>query len=215
MKKIVSLLVVLVLLMSAAVAMAAGMGVQIIGGNETEAEPVSLDDIQLNADADISGWGVFTATAYEVQDGLGYFGAGKTSLSGYGHNYYDYYWSGAEADYACLYVDIINTRTVDVNFLANVEVKVVYDDCYEYAGWFYQRNYNNEHDSYCYKIEADKDKQNKRFVINAADQFVIGPMYKGHYIFGCTLPNAVLNSKSPLRMEITIDGNEITYNIRK
>lgn len=45
--------------------------------------------------------------------------------------------------------------------------------------------------------------------------FAAGPMYTGHYAFGCTLPNAVVNSKKPLRMVITIDGNELTYNIRK
>ena len=51
--------------------------------------------------------------------------------------------------------------------------------------------------------------------INSEKNFVIEPMYPKRYAFGCTLPNAVVSSKKPLRMEITIDGNEITYNIRR
>ena len=97
--------------------------------------------------------------------------------------------------------------------MKEVSVKAIYDDVYEYGGWAYQRNYNNGVGNA--KLEVDKQKQNSRWVINAADQFAISPMYEGHFIFGCTLPNAVINSKKPLRLVITIDGNEITYNIRK
>ena len=45
---------------------------------------------------------------------------------------------------------------------------------------------------------------------------VVGYMETGNYVLGCTLPNYVVDdAKSPLSMVITIDGNEITYNIRK
>ena len=68
---------------------------------------------------------------------------------------------------------------------------------------------------YCGGVKEDCGKQNKNWVIDPADNFEIDPMYSGHYVFGCTLPNAVVNSEKPLRMVITIDGNELTYNIRK
>lgn len=218
MKKILSVLLVLVTLLSCSVAMAE-MGVQIIGGPETETEPVSLDDIKLNVDAVIDGWGTITPTSFVFQDGMGAYDEGEREL--YNRNSipgerYHYYWSGADAEYSIFYVDILNTSLSPKDYLANCEVKVIYDDVYEYGGWYYQRNYNNtSDDNYNYKISADKGRQNINFAINAADQFAIDPMYQGHYIFGCTLPNAVVNSKKPLRMVITIDGNELTYNIRK
>ena len=62
MKKILSMILVLSMLLSCSVAIAE-MGVQVIGGPETEAEPVSLDDLKLNVDAEIENWGIVTATA--------------------------------------------------------------------------------------------------------------------------------------------------------
>lgn len=210
MKKILSVLLVLSMLLSASAALAEGMGVQVIGGSKTETEPVSLDDLKLDTKAEIEGWGDLTFTAYEVQDGLGYYRSGKTNVYDSG----DYYWSGKEAEFAVLYTDILNTQLKDKNYLENVSVRAVYDDTYEYAGWFYQRNYNNGTYGYA-SLEVDKNKQNTRWVINASDQFAIGPMYEGHYIFGCTLPNAVISGNKSLKLIITIDGNEIIYNIRK
>ena len=61
----------------------------------------------------------------------------------------------------------------------------------------------------------DTQKATTNFVVNPADQFLIDPMYAGHYVFGCTLPNAIINSTAPLRMEIRLGENELTYNIRK
>ena len=114
-------------------------------------------------------------------------------------------------------MDILNTTTKSMNYLADCTVTVIFDDTYEFAGWCYQQNYNNAtyKDIYRGGVEEDKGKQNVNWVIDEADNFVIDPMYKGHYVFGCTIPNASVESKAPLKMIITIDGNEITYNIRK
>ena len=213
MKKILSMLLVLMMLLTTSAALADGMGVQVIGGPETETAPVSLDDIKLNEEVDIEGWGKLVLTACEVQDGLGYYQAGSTKVYVY-TNGYDYYWSGQEAEFIIVYADILNTQLKDKNYMEDVSVKAIYDDIYEYAGWTYQRNYNNKCNDGA-TIDADKKNQNTRWAINEADQFAIAPMYEGHYIYGCTLPNAVVNSKKPLRLVITIDGNELTYNIRK
>lgn len=210
MKKILSMLLVLSMLLTASAALAENMGVQVIGGPATETEPVSLDDFKLNTEAEIEGYGILYATEFVFKDQLGYYRSGKTDV----YDTSDFYKSGNEADYALLKMDITNTSTKPHDFLASCEVKVVFDDVYEYGGWFYQYNYNNK----TYKSNnsgEDSQKQNTNWVINAADQFAIDPMYQGHFVFGCTLPNAVVNSKAPLRMTIMIDGNEITYNIRK
>ena len=210
MKRIVSLVLCLMMVL-ASTALAEDMGVQIIGGPAVETEPVSLDDLKLNMDAEIEGWGILTLTGYEVQDGMGYYRSGKNYPVDDG----DYNWSGQEAEYVVLYADILNTALAAKDYMENVSVKAVFDDVYEYGGWSFQRNYNNSTSQYEYRLDADKSRQNVRWKINKADQFAIGPMYEGHYIYGCTLPNAVINSKRPLKMIITIDGNEITYNIRK
>lgn len=217
MKKFFSMLIILSMLLSAAVALAEdGMGVQVIGGQNTETEPVSLDDIKLNAEIEIEGYATITPTSFAFQDGLGAYKAGQNSPGSLanGRNY-DHYWSGTEAEYAILFMDMLNITAKPQDYLANCEVKVVYDDSFEYAGWYYQRNYDNYVNPYHYDLDADKEHQNTNWAINAADQFSIDPMYQGHYIFGCTLPNAVVDSKKPLRLVITIDGNELTYNIRK
>jgi len=208
MKKLIVLMLAVLMVMSTA-ALGEGMGVQIISGENLLTEEVSLDDLQLNADVEVDGWGNFTALAYKVYDNLHQYKQGKTSVE----NNWNRFSSGVEAEYVLLQANILNTTNDSHDYLAECEVKVIFNDSTEFAGWFYQYNWDN----------GTKDKdwnelngiQNKEFVIDKADQFPIDPWYVGHYAFGCTLPNAVIESKAPLAMIITIDGNEITYNIRK
>lgn len=211
MKKILSILLVLFMLLTASAAMAEGMGVQVIGGNEAEMQTVSLDDIQLNVAIDVPDNCSFTPTSFQYVDMLRAYKEGVYYVR-YLNDHCDTYLSGEEAEYAMLRMDILNTQTRPVDFLSEVEVKVVSDDKYEFAGWAYQYNYNNTYNT---NNERELAGANKEYVINAADRFAIDPMYTGHYVFGCTLPNAVVNGKTPLRIEITFAGNEITYNIRK
>ena len=211
MKKVLSVLLVLSMLLTASAALAEGMGVQMIGGPDISTDPVSLDDIQIGTSVDVEGYATFLPTSFGYLDGLGAYKAGKNEV---GYNFNDnntWAESGNDAEYAVLRIDITNLNIKDKNFLEDCTIKVVYDDIYEYAGWAFQYNYDNK----SYDRHAYKNEQNENYVINEADIFAIGPMYTGHYCFGCTLPNAVVEGKQPLRMEITIDGNEITYNIRK
>jgi len=187
MKKILSMLLVFSLILGCSAAIAE-MGVQVIGGPVEETEPVSLDDFKLNIEAEIEGYGILSGTEFNYIDKLRH----HPSWSGT-------YQSGAEADYAILRMDILNTTLKAKDYLTSCSVKVVFDDVYEYGGWAYQYNY-----------DASED-----VVLDSDEQFSIEPMYQGHFCFGCTLPNSVVNSKKSLRMVITLDGNEITYNIRK
>ncbi len=234
MKKILSMILVLSMLLAASAALAEGMGVQVIGGQDSSTQPVSLDDIQLEATVEIPGWGDITPLAYAVQDcvmvrkpgQLGriwrYTGTGSDKPDGYDkyfehnlkiecqfHTFDDYkYWvedwithyeSGTQAEYAFLGLDILNTTADRIDYLKDYSVKVIFDDRVEYAGW-------------CYQCDMDL---NRCTWLDSSNNFVIDPYYVGHYVFGCTLPNSVINGKAPLRMVITLDGKEITYNIRK
>lgn len=209
MKRILSMLLVLSMLLGCAAA--AEMGVQVIGGIGVDTEPVSLDDIKLNAAVSIDGYAEILLTEFGYKDILGFYRQGKNKMDVYSDWYYD---SGEDAEFAVLRADLTNLATMDKQFLENCEVRVVFDDTYEYGGWCYQYNYDNKTDSRD-GYGSLKNIQNKECVIHKDDVFAVGPMYTGHYAFGCTLPNAVVNSKKPLRVVITIDGNELTYNIRK
>ena len=200
------------------------MDVQIIGGPETEdAETVSLDDIKLNSEIEIDGYAIIKPTDFQTKDVL-------YCWKDYNGSDLSLFESGNEADYMLLRADFTNTATSPRNFLKDCSVKVVYDDKYEYAGWAYQYNYDNNvkeaylecyrGDDYAYQIyynngDNEYNANSNDFVIPSDSSFPINQMYTGHYAFGCTLPNSVVSSKAPLRMEIEIDGNELTYNIRK
>ena len=207
MKKVL-LFVVLAVLMTVSTVIAQDMGVQVIGP-EIAAQTVGLDDMKLGEGAEIDGWGTITLTDCKYIDYLNQFRQGKHSVAGN----WDRFESGLEADYLLIQADILNTTKSEKDYLSDVEVKVVFDDDVEYAGWYWQYNWDNGTKNTDW---AELNGiQNKEFVITKADQFNIGPYYTGHYCFGCTLPNAVVSSKKPLRMEITMDGNELTYYIRK
>lgn len=210
MKRITTLIIALMLMVIQFGAFAE-MGVQVIGGPDVDAEPVSLDDLKLNIEADIPGFCTLVATSYEVVDALGYYREGQITVKDKDD---DFYVSGNDADFAILRIDITNTGFTANDFLKDASVTVFFDEDYQYGGWFYQYNYDNYSYHYDWTDHANWH-QNTEWVINSKDQFAIGPMYQGHYCFGCTLPNAVLQSKKPLRMVITLGENEITYNIRK
>jgi len=231
MKKLFALVLTIVMTTTLIAAYADDLGVQIIGGDQTSSEPVSLDDIQLESSVEIPGYAEITPTAWIIQNcfiqrksginfDIGGSWKGSQTNADYdgkyhkldiecsqcGSNDYPFFtsdWvihsdSKSQADYAFLYMTVLNTTNKARDFTADVTVKVVFDDNVEYAGWIRQRNLDLSWST-----------------ISSSDNFEIGPYYRGFYIFGCTLPNAVLSSKSPLRMVITMDGNEITYNARK
>ena len=189
------------------------MGVKMINSGGQATSKVSLDDLQLNTEIPIEGYAIIKATSFEFFDWLGYYGEGQVWVDARRR-----YTTGNEADFAMLRLDITNRMTESKNFLENVKVKVIYENYYEFEGWCYQFNYDNHSSDWSdqfFSSNIDKNNQPRKWVISKKDQFAINPMYAGHYVFGCTLPNAVINGNAPLRMEITIDDNTITYNIRK
>ena len=205
MRKIDALMVVVVLMiLSVGTAFAKEeenmMGVMLISGPDGEdAQLVSLDDIQLNKEIEIDNYGVILPTEFKYTNVLAVYKEGA-----YNKNFSSHYTirnSGNEADYALLKMDITNLMTVAHDFLEECEITVVYDEKYEYGGW-------------CYQFDSDNE-DGLNTAVNKADEFSIFSMYKGHYVFGCTLPNAVIESDKSLQMIIKLDDNEIIYNIRK
>lgn len=191
MRNLLMLLLVLAMLLVNFTAIAEdGMGVQAIGG-EVATEAVSLDDFKLKIDTEIKGYGILTGNSFEFVDKIKYY----SKIYGNGT-----FKSGEDAEYAFLRLDILNTTLSDKNFLDNCTVTATYDDVYQYSGWCYQYDYN----------------KNENLVLSKKEeQFPVQPMFQGHYCFGCTLPNAVVNGTAALYLRITMDDNEITYYIRK
>ena len=198
MKKVISLLLVILLLGCSAAFAEDGFGVKVIGGSETASESVSLDDLKIDVQVDIPGFGRLKATSYNVQDTFEQYklqSDNRTTIK-----------SGLEAQFVLLKFDILNTTTKPMNYLTDVEVKAVNDDLYEFAGWYGQYDWNKS---------GGNTKVSAEAILKSDDYFAIDPMYTGHYVVGCTLPNAVIEEKTPLRLEFKIGGNEITFNIRK
>lgn len=126
----------------------------------------------------------------------------------------NFWTSGNETDFAWLKVDIINLQKIEANYTKDIVVKVIYDDEYEYNGWVRQFNYDYSN-SEVYSKNQEAGVIGWPVCLSPIDEMSIKPMYKGHYAFGCTLPNAVVEDKdSPLRMEITVGDHKLTYNIR-
>lgn len=126
----------------------------------------------------------------------------------------NFYSSGNEADFAWLKVDVTNLQKIPANFIKDISIKIIYDDEYEYDGWVRQFNYDYS-DSEIYSRNTKSGIIGWPVCLSPVDEMPIKPMYKGHYAFGCTLPNFVIEDKSaPLRMIITMDDHKLIYNIR-
>ncbi|RKJ51755.1 hypothetical protein D7Y05_01440 [bacterium 1XD42-54] len=156
-------------------------------GEEDAAESVTLEDLKVGDFVEIEGFGDLTALLFEFKDEF------YMKSDGWKR-------TGDQADFAILKIKMLNTNTSAKRYLNDFEVKMIYDDKYEYQGWALQCEGDDE-DYYAMRVSEDTG--------------TIDPLYVGYYMFGCTVPNAVVEGKAPLRMEINFDGNEITYNVRK
>ena len=209
MKKLLSLLLAVILVLAlTAPAMAVDMGVVQIGGPEEEVPETAVEftphdagdstEIKLNETIDIPDWGEITVTKVDVFDSYRLY---------YKKGWSDEYESGVEADFVILYLDIVNTGLVPHDYLAEAPaysmpvVRVVYKDAYEYEGKAFQVNQDWNSDGLI-GMESDLN-------------YPIKPMYVGHYMFLCKLPNAVIERKDSLRMTFIIDENSFTYTVRK
>jgi len=232
MKKFLALLMVLALTMGSAMAM--DLEIQMIGGPEAAMVPVSLDDMQVGTTYTIDGYAKVTPKDFRFVDYFAQFNqdadyksTGRPynpdgSFVGYegkkgdyirGYNQASWMDSGLNADFMWLQLDVTNAQKTGVNFMEEIAVKVVYADEYEFAGWVRQANFD-----YNTSVMRNhwEDNGGPFAVIHPENEETVNMMYTGTFIIGCTLPNSVVEDKqSPLRIEITMGDNDLTYNIRK
>ncbi|MBQ8088732.1 MAG: hypothetical protein IJ234_10005, partial [Clostridia bacterium] len=168
----------------------------------------SFEGIALGDTVEIAQYGAFTPLEFSFEDQIGYYAAGS-GMVGAGEHYYE---SGDEAQYAVLRADIENTSAQAWNYLSDCSVRVT-DGATTYRGWSFQQNFANGIAAGS-EFGRDSERQNTRWVISASDNFPIAPGLQGHYVFGCSLPNNVVDANGALQMIVTLNGNELTYPIR-
>ena len=190
MKKIFSILLALITFVNLTPVLAEDTGIQIIGGPETVAEAVNLDDWKVGQTVDISGFGEVTLVSADFVDEI-YIRTNQI--------WEERFASYSEAEYLRLVVEILNTQTVEVDFFKQIDNGIcTFDDTYFFGTW--KRQYESLN-GYPY---GDKDRS-----------FSINPMYRGKYIIVATLPNDVVKSKKPLSITFKIGDSEFTYHHRK
>lgn len=235
MKKLFVLAAIIAMLVSMSVACAEDLGIQVIGGKNTNMSTMSLDDMQLGTTYTIDGYAKVVPVECLIVDYFGQFDKdadyhlesydwreaqpvyyNEQALKGdKGYFYKQAAWqdSGMNAEFLWLKMDVTNLQMKAIPFMGEITVKVVYADEYEFAGWVRQINYDYNKNCYRYGVETNGGGT---VVINPANEEAIDMMYTGTYVFGCTLPNSVIEDKSaPLRVEIKLGGNDLTFNVRK
>lgn len=230
MKKLFFMLIAMVTIVAfAAVADADDLGVQIIGSQSNAMETLTLDDMKTGQIYSIDGYGILEPKSFSVVDSFAQYQKGKAGDNRTGTGsmdashafikpdavsfYMSMEWkdSGESADFLWLVMDITNLQKTSKSYIQESAVKVVFNDDYEFSGWVRQFNY--DYNTFVHRRE--KDRFASPAVLDPSDEEPIGMLYAGSYVFGCTVPNYVLQGKEPLRMEIKIGDNELTYNIRK
>lgn len=222
MKKVVALALAAMMLLGAAVAVAEDLGVQLVGGSDDITETVSLDNMKLETTYTIDGYARVTPRVWQFTDRFYQFekdhvgdfrdggSEGNNPSNGYYYQYYKYInimHSGENADFAWFEVDVTNLTKNDIDFTQEAEVMVIYDEDYEFVGWVRMINYDYDTSTSGGKLI--------RSTLDPANSETTPMMYTAHMIFGCTLPNAVVEGKEPLRIEINLGGNELIFHIRK
>ena len=189
MKKVL-LFVVLAVLLTFGLVFA--QGIQVIGSDQQNSAAETLDNIKEGEEYEIADWGIIHFIDYGQRDYTikkeGYRDAESDGETG--------------ADYVRVFFKITNISLSPKNYLDKISVKAVYDDRYVINGSWAQWD--------------DYDQQTSTgYYVRQNDVYPIDPFYAGFYSFGVTLPDYIINDTKPLRLEITIDDVELTYNIRK
>ena len=242
MKKLFTLMLAIILLLSAAPVYAEDLGIVMIGPG-TQIIPDSIDDMKLGTAYTLDGYATVKPLEFLTVDYFAQFGEKEdygiksncyssdwsiwmvasysTSKFENGSGYFiDAQWkeSGTSAQFFWLTIDITNRQHKAVNFIDEASVKVVYQDEYEFIGWIRQIDPDvmskSQTDYGVSRKNSDKADYPNVIVLNPDKTHEIDMMYTGHYVFGCTVPNFVVeDKKSPLRMEIKLGDSELTYYI--
>ena len=234
MKKLFALVSLVLMVLCISGVSAEDLGVQIIGGPASQMVAMSLDDMQVGNEYTIDGYAKVAPKEFLIVDYFAQFNkdadyaaAGNSynkdnvyyqeqALKG---NWADYYkqagWmdSGLNADFAWLQLNVTNLQKKRVSFMDEMTVKLVYADEYEFAGWIRQANF--DYNTAVYRWNAQMTGA-PFAVLDPNNEEAVDMLYTGTFIIGCTIPNSVVeDKKSPLRIEIKMGENDLTYHIRK
>ena len=175
--------------------------------DSTNSQPLSFDNLKIGETLQIDGYASITLTEVTAVDTLRSYNPGATHTDT-GWSNTSFVESGPEAEFCILKMDVTNLQLEAMDFIDDCTVTAVYDDVYQYAGWIHQHNWDNTGEG-SYGGDAGKT-----IYIAPEDRFEIAPMYTGHYLFGVTLPNAILSDNAPLSIHIKAQNEEFTYIVR-
>ena len=165
-------------------------------------------EVSLGESIDLGDDSQLYLNACETLDRMGYYRAGQSEVGSAS----DYYRSGGDADYVVIQADILNSGSAERDYLDGAMVRLSGEK--QYAGWAFQLNYFNgtaQGEDY----GDDSGSQNRRWVIDVADNYAIQPGGTGNYIFGCTVPASELDGGGALKLEVALKAGGFTYYLRR
>lgn len=186
MKKLFAIVLVTALMTTLVVAHADDPGVQIIGGDES-AITVTLDDLVIDAPIEISDYATITPVEFLWRE--------MKNESRY--------------KIARLSLNVLNTTGKAIDYIKSASARAVFNDSIVFDTETFP-GYSNGSLSGVRQGDVNSDN-----LIDRDKQYAIGPYDIGEYHCYVLLPIAVIESKDPLRMEITLGELELTYHIRK
>jgi len=194
MKKLVSLLVALLLLTSAA--LAGDTGVSIIGGPDSYYtngyfQPITVDDVVFDCPYSVQGFG--TIEFYNVEWMDAFISANPDGTRDYDYNFE----SGSNCEFLRISLKITNTTNRAIDYLPMIQnIVCTCTDGYMYGGWTRQRLITAEDGGMVY--------------MDAYTSYAIQPCSTGRYVVCVTLPNSRMDIRQTLAVSFNINENQFT-----
>ena len=189
MKKLITMLLAIMLLMTCAPAL--GEGVVILESPDMPKEDNSgtLDDLKIGVGVDL-GDRIYTPLDIKICNFV-------RSRSGSDFE------SGNENQIICLWIEALNVSNKPVDFFKDASITVTYEHergTYKFGGGVRQ----------CSSAEGYRD-----YPLNYGTPDSIGQLMRRNYFFYCYVPNFVEENPGTITMEITTGGQTMTCVIRK
>lgn len=171
--------------------------VQNFDAEKAKADAVAADGLKIGDTITIDGFGELTALSFEFADTFQHLYNGMNNMQ----------MSGDDADYAILKIRVLNATTSKKKYLNDFSVKMKSDEKYGYQGWAFQYDIDFENENSAIAMDASEAEQK-----GVAE---IEPLSEGYYMFGCTLPQEIVEGNGRLSMEIDFDGNKMIYYVQR
>ena len=128
--------------------------------------------------------------------------------------------AGPDNQFVWFRIDITNVNYSVKDLSKAIVVKVVYANEFEFGGWIRLIDSSKidlkYSDGAVSRFDYELTQHPSQIVMHPENAISVGYMQTGYYAIGCTLPKYVIQDESELlRVEIEINGETLTYNIRK